>query len=492
MSKRFNTLSSSFILCSLAGIVAFLPMHATLAQDDAASNNNDDVVRALIEELRETQNQVKDLTTEVEELRAQTDDNWLTENRAKEIRSIVSDVLSDADQRASLLQGGMTAGWDDGFFLSSQDGRFALNIDGQMQIRWVYNWHEEAGTDNHIQGFENTRSKLTFRGHIFNRDLTYLLRMDVTRNEVGLVTGLFFLQDAWVRKQLNDNWSIRFGQFKEPFNREELVSSAYQLAVERSLVNENLNLGRTQGIELQYKSDNWKINIATGDGATDNLGGFDAIIEPGGAPVYSNALLRDVEYSITGRAEWKLAGTWEQFADLTSPRDDAFGLLLGAGLHYEHGETGTPGPDDSEKWFAATFDVSLEFGGANLFASVIYHNVDTDLIGGTTVEAYGAVIQGGYYFTNEIEAFARLEWGQFNFDAGGFASPTLTVVTIGMNYYFHNHAAKLTTDFGFTFDPIAGAGTAGAPWDSDIAGYRSESRDADTQLVFRLQYQLLF
>ena len=51
-------------------------------------------------------------------------DNWMTEERAEEVRSLVRDVLADADTRASLLQSGMTAGYDDGFMIGSTDGNF--------------------------------------------------------------------------------------------------------------------------------------------------------------------------------------------------------------------------------------------------------------------------------------------------------------------------------------------------------------------------------
>ena len=38
-----------------------------------------------------------------------------------------------------------------------------------------------------------------------------------------------------MRWQINNEFSFRFGQFKVPFNREELVPSQYQMAVERTL-----------------------------------------------------------------------------------------------------------------------------------------------------------------------------------------------------------------------------------------------------------------
>ena len=84
---------------------------------------------------------IAELESRVAELKAtRIPDNWLTEQRADEIRALVHDVLADADTRASLLQSGMTAGWDKGFFLASSDGNFKLKVAGQIQFRWPQGW----------------------------------------------------------------------------------------------------------------------------------------------------------------------------------------------------------------------------------------------------------------------------------------------------------------------------------------------------------------
>ncbi|TVQ55126.1 MAG: hypothetical protein EA377_04050, partial [Phycisphaerales bacterium] len=86
----------------------------------------------VINELRE---QVSALQNEVKSLRNSSDDNWMTEQRANEVRALVHDVLADADTRASLMQSGMTAGHDGRFFLASSDGNFRMNISGRTQLR---------------------------------------------------------------------------------------------------------------------------------------------------------------------------------------------------------------------------------------------------------------------------------------------------------------------------------------------------------------------
>ena len=82
----------------------------------------------------------------IAELSSQQDADWLTEQRAEEIREIVQDVLADADTRASLQGSNMSAGYDDGFVISSSDGKWKLRINGLLQNRWVLSRNETRNT----------------------------------------------------------------------------------------------------------------------------------------------------------------------------------------------------------------------------------------------------------------------------------------------------------------------------------------------------------
>jgi hypothetical protein len=404
----------------------------------------------------------------------------MTEQRAEEIRQVVVDVLEDADSRAS-MQDGLMAGWSDHFFLASPDGRFKLQFDGHMQFRWIMNYQDNPA-DRYRHGFEMTRAKLTLSGHVFNPDLTWLIRTDATRNEPGLVEGLFFLRDAWFRYQFNNDWAIRFGQFKVPFNREELVSSAYQLAVERSLINESMNLGRTQGVELSYARDFSKLMFAVSEGGADSLGGFGTIIDTN--PVNTPALNENVEWAFSLRYEHLFAGEWRQFTDFTSPPGEETALMLGVAFHAQEDEFGTGfGSGRNEtRWTAATADLSAEWGGANAFGSFTWSYADTPNFGQITV--WGIMLHGGWYITPRVEVFTRWEYGWWDIDTVNF--PDLNLSTFGVNYYIDGHDLKWTTDLGW------GWGRVGNNWDADIAGYRPDIIEDEPQVVFRTQFQLLF
>src|SRR5690606_11994218 len=120
---------------------------------------------------------IKQLTARIAALEADRGQERLTEQRAAEIRSLVHDVLADADTRASLLQGGMTAGYDNGFVLSSTDGNWLLRTNFLMQQRFIWNNRDGDGVDGDVWGFENPRSKFILTGHVVNPDWFY--RVDV-------------------------------------------------------------------------------------------------------------------------------------------------------------------------------------------------------------------------------------------------------------------------------------------------------------------------
>src|SRR5262245_21772649 len=83
------------------GACATANAQSTSPVDDGVTvDNRLDAMQREIERLRQDNQHMKG---EIDELRSQTGDNWLTEKRADEIRGLVQDVLADADSRASLL-----------------------------------------------------------------------------------------------------------------------------------------------------------------------------------------------------------------------------------------------------------------------------------------------------------------------------------------------------------------------------------------------------
>lgn len=410
-----------------------------------------------------------DMEAEIARLRALVGENWMTEQRADQIRELVSDMLADADTRASLLENGALAGWDNGFFIASADGNFKLNIGGNIQFRYIFNDQDNApeDEDNTRFGFENTRTQLIFTGHVINPNWIYRVQGNFSRDG-----GDMFLEDAYLGHAFGNGWTALAGQFRVPMLREFLVTEPRQQFVERSLVHQEFTAGRTQGAALDYRGEQFHLTMGYTDGHPAS-GGFN-----------HTALSLDTEYSLTARLEGLFAGTWDQFNEYASWPGEDFGMLFGGAVHYQQAEYGTT--DDNLEVLQWTLDASAKFGGANLFAYVVGRHLDDNVM--LERDQYGIVIQGGFFLTDDVDIFARYEWGDD--DTG---AEDLSVITAGVNWYFAKHRLKWTNDIGYGLNEVSetwGDGFLGLG--GSIAGWRTDSPGSHGQIVIRSQMQLLF
>ena len=435
-------------------------------------------------------NETEMLRAEVAALRAEIaqmggSQDWLTDQRADEIRGLVQDVLADADTRASLLQSGMNAGYDNGFFIGTADGNFSLKINGLLQTRFIYNYRSDwpdgdsdpakpYDFDTNRWGFDMNNTWLNFSGNIVNPDWTYNLRAGVDGT-----TGDFELQDAWLAYAYGGSgWSMMAGQFKVPLLQENLIDDQYQLAVNRSVVNQIFGLGRTQGLALKYSGDQFRFIGSFNDGAfTDNT-------------VWDT---EDTEFAFSARAEILFAGTWDQMKDFTSFRGEETAFMLGGGLHWEKSEYGTgtgsgildpTDPDfsynDNEiEFISFEIDGTLEFGGANLFGYFVYRDVEVE--GADNPNQWAFLVQGGFFLSDEWELFGRYEYTNLDITD----TDDISLFTVGVNKYFAKHGAKWTTDFGFGFNSLSTDF-------GDATGWQEDAPGEDGQFVFRSQFQLHF
>lgn len=218
---------------------------------------------------------------------------------------------------------------------------------------------------------------------------------------------------------------------------------------------------RTQGIYFDYMADQFHTRFSFIDGAN------------GANSPWSNY---DTEYAFSGRFEFLAQGTWEQFADFTSPQGSEQGMLFGIGALSQTAEYGTTANNEMQI-FVVSADASLEFDGWNLFGSFTWNSWDDDAL--NDMDWYGFVFQGGYYFTETLEGFARYEYNDF--DTTGVED--LSLLTVGVNAYYTENV-KMTADVGYGLDTVSNA--------TDITGWRNDTGTEDGQFVFRTQLQLIF
>jgi hypothetical protein len=453
----------------------------------------------------------------VNELEAADGENWLTKQRAQEIRGVVTDVLADAQTRASLQNSGMNAGWDNGFFLQSPDGRFRLNVGGMVQARWTYSGIREGYSTqtgfNTFKGWKNTdgvgsrkgfglaHTRLDFNGNIFGQSTRYRVmgefadtygrsvmsdsaNQPVNISEPEVNSGSYYLLDAWVSHDFTSDFSIRAGQFKLPFDRGWQVPIKYQLIGERDTVSQHLGIGRSQGIELRWSTNDVRIRGAYSDGATDSL--LTGYYLVGTRPQNSPWTSQQSNWSVSTRAEFKVAGSWADFARMTSLPGDEFSMLFGLGFHAQENklylsQTGFGRePNNNNLWLGFTADATFNFGGASIAASAYYHNIQakstvnsSTTIGGGNLPVVsdlgglnimGLSLYGSMYVATGFETF--LGWEYMDISGGNFSTmadsdePTgagaggtnvayrsthpLNLANLGFNWYIDGEDLKLT------------------------------------------------
>jgi hypothetical protein len=458
--------------------------------------------------------EIAQLKAEVATLKSQNGDKWLTEERAAEIKSLVKDVLADSETRTSLQGSGATSGYNNGFFISSADGNFKLNLSLLAQARFTWNYqpgenispdsNNGTGDDVSTWAFENRRTQMAFSGNVVDPSWTYMARLNYgsTIDPYTPEAGAVVLQDAWVNKDFGNGVGLKVGQFKSPFMAESLRNDGAQLTAERSVVDYIFSGGYTQGIMLNYTQDMFRAMGSYNNGPRAQNGTWST---------NSNNSI-----SLAGRVELKAMGSWSQFDTESSLKSDESGLVIGAAIQY-YNNRGTSvdgqynpsvgsivygtsidfdgtGPVNVTTTAAVdwTVDATFKSGGMNLSAAFVGSNagyVVDDVSQDGSDSSYGMVVQGGYRFTDSLEAFGRWEWMNIE---NGAATPggTLTsatdvnnILTFGVNVYAGTNM-KWTTQFGISLSDI-GSTTAdlnGAGWNPDANTSNGDQMNVISQL----------
>ena len=421
-------------------------------------------------------------------------DDWLTQERAESVMELVQDVLQESDQRKNLYGDGAMMGWNDGFYMASADGQFGLQIGGLLQQQFMARWQgtnseDSDSYDEWNQSFGMSRAQLNFGGHIHGKGTRYYFELGWGRYDPYSLTDQTFLMsprmwDAWIEFQLNNETSFKVGQFSLPFSREALVRAPYKMAVFPSLVEYRMGLEQSQGIEIDWNNDDRRFSVAVTNGSPAL---FQVALWGAQDPTPPwNALTMNTLYSVTMRHEWKIAGGWEQFEQFTSPPGSEKGILIGLAGHRQNLEPNTPipvGGFPEQVFWGVTGDVSMQFDGASLFASVTYERMLDFAPLLPRVNLFAYVVQGSTYITNQTELFARYEAGGPDEEAIG--GDHLQILTVGMNHYIDGQDVKFTADLGFSFGEVS------ATMANAESGWAADTRRRN-EAVLRTQLQLMF
>jgi hypothetical protein len=437
-----------------------------------------------------------------------------------EVRSMVAEMLADAETRSSLLQGGGIAGYEKGFVVRSPSGDFSLKVNGLIQFRYIANFRDKdnvtapsngqeipqgafgpnnpptditltpnsrVGADEFTHGFQLRKSYLVFSGNIVNSDLKYNIRIGQQINDSVNVDDVFF------EYNYGSGLSVRAGQFKPNFLKEESNNDPFTLGVERGVVNSVFSQGRAQGVSFQFTpADELDFFFDITNGFRSKGNDF---TDPDNA-----------EYALTGRGNWRFAGSAADLVDYTSKVGSAFAGQAGLALHWQQGTESAgqfPGGTNAfprQDLFAYTADVQVEGGGLGGYAAVVGTNINSN--GGANLvdgNALGFTAQGSWRWDAAPEVFVKYD-GLYlgglngNNQLGADFTENQHFVTFGFANYYADSAAKFTVDCIVSLsrnDGLASATIGGAnPLGSNLGLIGSTNKAGE--FAVRAQFQVGF
>jgi hypothetical protein len=371
-------------------------------------------------------------------------------------RAFAAQLAADAQERTSRL--------------APQGQDFTVNVHGFIQFRYNWNHRDDNVLDKeNTIGFQNARTKVKLNGNIGNENWGYGIQFKM--EDPG--AGAAILDDAFGTYKMEGGWMLKFGQFKAPLFREELVGDEYQLFANRSVNNSVFTQSRSQGIQAAYESDTIRFAGAFTDGLATRNTDFNSSAE--------------ADYALTGRFEYKWAGAWKQFNDFTSWQNSEMAGMFGVAAHWQSGGdtgAGTFGTTSDMDIWALTGDVSIEGNGWNAFAALMW--VHTEPSGGSDIDDWGFLIQGGVFLNPQWELVAG--WDSVIPDGDRSTDDTFNTIRVGFNHYFipESHAAQLTIDLSYFLDTQSESIVSANTQTGLLAS------GEDSQFNLRAQIQLVF
>ncbi|MER3447605.1 MAG: hypothetical protein C4291_12570 [Candidatus Dadabacteria bacterium] len=198
--------------------------------------------------------------------------------------------------------GNFDAGYKDGLYLKTRNDKFSLKFNVLFQGQFfLQTFDNDRGLDKDKQiTIQIRRLRLFFTGNGFFPWMKYFVQVGSDKG------GSFEIKDAFLDFAYYPELTPRIGQWKVPFQREELTSDAFlEFGADRSIVNDEFTFERDLGVEIYGSLINNLIeyaggvfngagrNVSPNPNGTNLLYAGRVVFQPFGKYEYSQGDLRD-------------------------------------------------------------------------------------------------------------------------------------------------------------------------------------------------------
>lgn len=413
----------------------------------------DELKQQILEIQRQNQQQIEMLQKKIESLE--------TERASDELKIeeyIAKKEAKDDDAWWKKLK----AGYKKGLFFQSTDGNYKMKVTlrGQVQFALTNTDDEETGRDTTDTRFDIRRARIKFNGNAFRPWFLYTMQLAADSADVQL-------RDLYFDAAYNPQIVPRVGQWKIPFNREELNSSSALQFVARSILTPEFGMGRSTGAAVGGAIANhltYSAGLFTGCGRNNrNCDGTSSNIMYAGRIQFGwGGNLKYSGGSYPSGGDYKLV---PNFGKTSSPIIVIGAGLWGQRLDIDAGRFPDGLVDDRIKnigmdeafvnEFAIDFNLKNNF--FNIEAGYIGRWIDpegsvNEDIAGTSSSLYdqGFRVQGGVFVVPKtVEIVGRYAWFELD-EAGEDNRDSVWQITPGVNYYIsHDHRWKIQLSYSY-------------------------------------------
>jgi len=328
-----------------------------------------------------------------------------------------------------------------GLLVESADGDFSLLT--RLRAQMLYSLDK---SDEWTQAFEIRRARLLFSGTVFGQHNKYKFELAVSPKDIGLEVGQGLTRSPlldwyFVFDHLRDA-TIQMGQFKVPYSRQRVVSSGALQMVDRSVVNQEFNLDRDLGINVQ----------------SANLFGLDLFRYWAGVHMgegHSSHTKGDFGMMYLGRIEYLPLGLFSDYSESSFHKESTpkVSIGLGYGLVEEaKGNRGILGPVPSDGGTTdtqnVTADLSFRYSALSLESAYFWRKGTRNPGAVVPIEAArdgsGFYVQSGYFVFSKTELVTR--YGQIIPASRESSLNERSELGLSVNHYFAEHAMKIQGD----------------------------------------------
>ena len=449
----------------LMAILVAVVVVAGIPQGAAGETASEKRLRRLEETLRRQQEEIQQLRQELKQQNAigQAAQRQ-TEEKLEAQEKKVEAVKAEAPKPGQVaIHGHYAAG--KGLTFETDDKRFELSIYNRIQGRYTFTDQDDPEKDD-TSTFRVRRMKTVFEGHAFYPSLNYKIQVNWP--------GKPELEDAFLHWKPQPYFGVQGGQYKVPFNRQQLTSSGVLQFVDRPITDDFFAFQRDTGVTLtgnwfgaQHDLVEWNAGVFNGNGFnksnnenSDHLGVARLLYMPLGK--FDYYVESDVNDTPSPRFGIGGAGAYNSQADSTATEKARV---------FDAGRLGSFFAKDIKGRFdvaQATVDAHLKYRGLSVLGD--YHWAEADPNAGLSKSAQGYNCQAGYFILpKRLEAAFR--YASIDREVGGERG--LREMGGALGYFFLAHSLKIQADV------------------RSLAEERSGKTDLDT-MEYRAQVQAIF